>query len=125
MGLIGPRPLVYTERQIRFLRRWYGIYQVKPGITGWAQVNGRDTVDVYDKVFYDREYVQKVSLLFDIKIILKSVAVVLGHCGVVDGKIDPQIRRESIVLLRESELRKEASRAEMDAEIEEFEAGIV
>ena len=125
MGLIGPRPLVYTERQIRFLRRWYGIYQVKPGITGWAQVNGRDTVDVYDKVFYDREYVQKVSLLFDIKIILKSVAVVLGHHGIVDGKIDPQIRRESIVLLRESELRKGASRAEMDAEIEEFEAGIV
>lgn len=103
MGLIGPRPLVYTERQIRFLRRWYGIYQVKPGITGWAQVNGRDTVDVYDKVFYDREYVQKVSLFFDIKIILKSVAVVLGHHGIVDGKIDPQIRRESIVLLRESE----------------------
>lgn len=105
MGLIGPRPLVYTERQIRFLRRWYGIYQVKPGITGWAQVNGRDTVDVYDKVFYDREYVQKVSLLFDIRIILKSVAVVLGHHGIVDGKIDPQIRRESIVLLRESELK--------------------
>ena len=103
MGLIGPRPLVYTERQIRFLRRWYGIYQVKPGITGWAQVNGRDTVDVYDKVFYDREYVQKVSLFFDIKIILKSVAVVLGHHGIVDGKIDPQIRQESIVLLRESE----------------------
>lgn len=103
MALIGPRPLVYTERQIRFLRRWYGIYQVKPGITGWAQVNGRDTVDVYDKVFYDREYVQKVSLLFDIKIVLKSIAVVLGHHGIVDGKIDPQIRRESIVLMRESE----------------------
>ena len=107
MGLIGPRPLVYTERQIRFLRRWYGIYQVKPGITGWAQVNGRDTVDIYDKVFYDREYVQNVSLIFDIKIILKSIAVVLGHHGIVDGKVDPQIRRESIVLLRESELRSE------------------
>ena len=125
MGLIGPRPLVYTEREIRFPRRWYGIYQVKPGITGWAQVNGRDTVDVYDKVFYDREYVQKVSLFFDIKIILKSVAVVLGHHGIVDGKIDPQIRRESIVLLRESELRKEVSQAKIDAEVEEFEAGIV
>lgn len=41
MSLIGPRPLVYTEREIRFLRRWYGVYQVTPGITGWAQVNGR------------------------------------------------------------------------------------
>lgn len=54
MSLIGPRPLVYTEREIRFLRRWYGVYQVRPGITGWAQVNGRDTVDIYDKVYYDR-----------------------------------------------------------------------
>ena len=103
MSLIGPRPLVYTEREIRFLRRWYGVYQVTPGITGWAQINGRDTVDVYDKVYYDREYVQNVSLKFDLKVIWKSIQVVLGRKGVVDGKIDPEFRRESIVLLMESE----------------------
>lgn len=104
MSLIGPRPLVYTEREIRFLRRWYGVYQVTPGITGWAQVNGRDTVDIYDKVYYDREYVQNVSLKFDLKVIWKSVLVVLGRKGVVDGKVDPKFRKESIVLLRESRL---------------------
>lgn len=104
MSLIGPRPLVYTEREIRFLRRWYGVYQVMPGITGWAQINGRDTVDVYDKVYYDREYVQNVSLKFDLKVIWKSIQVVLGRKGVVDGKIDPEFRKESIVLLRESRL---------------------
>lgn len=103
MSLIGPRPLVYTEREIRFLRRWYGVYQVTPGITGWTQINGRDTVDVYDKVYYDREYVQNVSLKFDLKVIWKSIQVVLGRKGVVDGKIDPEFRRESIVLLMESE----------------------
>ena len=103
-SLIGPRPLVYTEREIRFLRRWYGVYQVTPGITGWAQVNGRDTVDIYDKVYYDREYVQNVSLKFDLKVIWKSVLVVLGRKGVVDGKVDPEFRQESIVLLRESQL---------------------
>ena len=103
MSLIGPRPLVYTEREIRFLRRWYGVYQVTPGIPGWAQINGRDTVDVYDKVYYDREYVQNVSLKFDLKVIWKSIQVVLGRKGVVDGKIDPEFRRESIVLLMESE----------------------
>ena len=103
MSLIGPRPLVYTEREIRFLRRWYGVYQVTPGITGWAQINGRDTVDVYDKVYYDREYVQNVSLKFDLKVVWKSIQVVLGRKGVVDGKIDPEFRRESIVLLMESE----------------------
>lgn len=104
MSLIGPRPLVYTEREIRFLRRWYGVYQVTPGITGWAQVNGRDTVDIYDKVYYDREYVQNVSLEFDLKVIWKSVLVVLGRKGVVDGKVDPEFRQESILLLRESQL---------------------
>lgn len=71
------------------MRRWYGVYQVTPGITGWAQVNGRDTVDIYDKVYYDREYVQNVSLKFDVKVIWKSVLVVLGRKGVVDGKVDP------------------------------------
>ena len=107
MSLIGPRPLVYTEREIRFLRRWYGVYQVTPGITGWAQINGRDTVEVYDKVYYDREYVQNVSLKFDLKVIWKSIQVVLGRKGVVDGKIDPEFRRESIVLLRESTIAPE------------------
>ncbi len=88
MSLVGPRPLVYTEREIRFLRHWYGIYQVRPGITGWAQVNGRDTVNTYDKVRYDREYLQKMSFLFDLKILWKSIFVVLSRAGVVDGKID-------------------------------------
>jgi len=88
MSLVGPRPLVYTEREIRFLRHWYGIYQVRPGITGWAQVNGRDTVSTYDKVRYDREYLQKMSFLFDLKILWKSIFVVLSRAGVVDGKID-------------------------------------
>lgn len=88
MSLVGPRPLVYTEREIHFLRKWYGIYQVKPGITGWAQVNGRDTVSTYDKVRYDREYLQKMSLWFDLKILWKSVFVVLSRAGVVDGKAE-------------------------------------
>ena len=100
MSLIGPRPLVYTEREIRFLRRWYGVYQVTPGITGWAQVNGRDTVDIYDKVYYDREYVQNVSLKFDLKVIWKSVLVVLGRKMCIRDRF----RQESIVLLRESQL---------------------
>ena len=112
MSLIGPRPLVYTEREIRFLRRWYGVYQVTPGITGWAQVNGRDTVDIYDKVYYDREYVQNVSLKFDVKVIWKSVLVVLGRKGVVDGKVDPEFRKESIVLLKESQLVKQETNSE-------------
>lgn len=92
MSLIGPRPLVYTEHEIQTLRRLYGVYQVTPGLTGWAQVNGRDTVSVFDKVFYDCEYVQNVSPIFDLKIIGKSIQVVLKRQDVVDGKIDEQAR---------------------------------
>ena len=118
MSLIGPRPLVYTEREIRFLRRWYGVYQVTPGITGWEQINGRDTVDVYDKVYYDREYVQNVGLKFDLKVIWKSIQVVLGRKGVVDGKIDPEFRKESIVLLRESKVvSQEATECESNIQM--------
>lgn len=86
MSLIGPRPLVYSERKIRLLRRWYGIYQVKPGITGWAQVNGRDVVNLYDKVYFDREYLQRVSFWFDLKIFFKSIGIVLRREGIIDGK---------------------------------------
>ena len=61
-------------------------------------------MDIYDKVYYDREYVQNVSLKFDLKVLWKSVLVVLGRHGVVDGKVDPKFRQESIVLLRESKM---------------------
>ena len=64
-------------------------------------------MDIYDKVYYDREYVQNVSLKFDLKVIWKSVLVVLGRKGVVDGRVDPEFRKESIVLLKESQLVKQ------------------
>lgn len=86
MSLVGPRPLVYTESEIRYLRRYYGIYAVRPGITGWAQVNGRDTVDMIDKVAYDRVYVRNVCLRFDCLILLRTVWCVLLQTGIVEGK---------------------------------------
>ena len=85
MSLIGPRPLVYTEREIRFLRRWYGVYQVTPGITGWAQVNGRDCLSDEEKAEYDREYIERRSLLFDTKIFFRTIWVVLTGKDVVEG----------------------------------------
>lgn len=116
MSIIGPRPLVYTEQEIHLLRRWYGIYQVKPGITGWAQINGRDTVNVCDKLFYDCVYVQNVGLRLDAKVLLKSIPVVLGHKGIVDGKVDQRPQLENIVLLRENKIvyNKTENKKEMD-----------
>ena len=85
MSLIGPRPLVYTEREIRFLRRWYGVYQVTPGITGWAQINGRDELPIEVKAKYDGEYIQRMSFLFDLKCFLGTIAVVMNREGVIEG----------------------------------------
>ena len=65
MSLIGPRPLLPREREVHMLRFVYGLYQVRPGITGLAQTHGRDDMDDYDKVRWDRTYVQELSPMLD------------------------------------------------------------
>ena len=94
MSLIGPRPLVWTEREIRFLRRWYGIYQIRPGITGLAQINGRDTVDAYEKVKFDRQYLKNLGFKQDFKLFFKTVWVVLSRVGYREGKAVNHHERE-------------------------------
>lgn len=85
MSLVGPRPLIRHERDVHYLRRYYGVDQLKPGITGWAQVNGRDLLNDYDKVYYDREYLRNVSAIFDLEILLDSVLKVLGRKDIHEG----------------------------------------
>ncbi len=81
MSLVGPRPLIPAESEIRELRAQYGVYSVLPGITGWAQVNGRDDVSIEEKALLDKEYVDKQSISFDIKILIKTVKMVITHEG--------------------------------------------
>lgn len=85
MSFVGPRPLIPEEKAIRELRRARGVYSVRPGVTGWSQVNGRDLVDDETKAKMDQEYVQRHSLLFDLKILLKTVVVVLKRDGIAEG----------------------------------------
>lgn len=85
MSLIGPRPLVPGEKDIHELRRQTGAYRVRPGITGWAQVNGRDCVVPRDKARLDGYYAENLSLGLDVKIILFSVICVLTARGVREG----------------------------------------
>ena len=73
MSFIGPRPLIPEESHIRDLRREYGVYSVRPGVTGWAQVNGRDCLSDEEKASYDREYIERRSLAFDTKIFFRMV----------------------------------------------------
>ena len=85
MSLIGPRPLIPEETKIRELREEYNVYSVRPGITGWAQVNGRDNVSAEKKALLDKEYVEKQSLMFDIKIFFMTIHQVLCRKDVNEG----------------------------------------
>lgn len=85
MSIVGPRPLIAGEYEIHRLRRRANVYSVKPGITGWAQINGRDTLSVEEKVNLDAEYVEKSSLLFDLGILIKTVLVVFRKDGYCEG----------------------------------------
>ena len=85
MSLIGPRPLITEETRIRELREKYNVYSVRPGITGWAQVNGRDNVSAEKKALLDKEYVEKQSLMLDIKIFFMTIHQVLCRKDVNEG----------------------------------------
>jgi len=85
MSLVGPRPLIAGEHEIHHLRQKANVYSVRPGITGWAQVNGRDDVSISEKVRLDAEYVNKRSLLFDLNILIKTVLVVFRKDGYREG----------------------------------------
>ncbi len=85
MSFVGPRPLIPEEKEIRQLRKEYNVYSVRPGMTGLAQINGRDTLDAEKKALFDKEYVEKQSFLFDMKILIKTVSVVLKREGITEG----------------------------------------
>lgn len=87
MSFVGPRPLIPQEDEIRKLREKYNVYSVRPGITGWAQVNGRDFIDDEQKATLDKEYVEKHSIFMDIKIMFRTVWVVLAGKDIADGNI--------------------------------------
>lgn len=86
MSFIGPRPLIAGEADVHRLRSELGVYDVAPGLTGWAQVNGRDNVSPEEKVWFDRYYVNNRSVRFDISIFIKTIQVVIKRDGFVEGK---------------------------------------
>lgn len=85
MSFIGPRPALWNQDDLIAERDQYGANDVRPGLTGWAQINGRDTLAIDVKARYDGEYVQKMSFLFDCKCFFGTFLPVLRHEGVVEG----------------------------------------
>jgi O-antigen biosynthesis protein WbqP len=82
MVFVGPRPALYNQDDLMALRVAAGVHKLKPGITGWAQINGRDELSLEDKVAYEKEYLERKSFLFDLKIIILTFTRVLGSKGV-------------------------------------------
>ena len=82
MVFVGPRPALYNQDDLMLLRVATGVDKLKPGITGWAQINGRDDISIEKKVQLEQEYLQKKSLLFDLDIIIKTFTNVLFSKGV-------------------------------------------
>jgi O-antigen biosynthesis protein WbqP len=82
MVFVGPRPALYNQDDLMTLRVATGVDKLKPGITGWAQINGRDDISMEKKVQLEQEYLYKRSTLFDIEIIIKTFTNVLFSRGV-------------------------------------------
>ena len=82
MSLVGPRPVLPSQEYLVQKRQETGVYALRPGITGWAQINGRDDVCDDDKVSFDSEYVQRQSTMFDILILCRTISYVLGSKGI-------------------------------------------
>ena len=85
MAVVGPRPALWNQFDLIAERDKYGANDVRPGLTGWAQINGRDELEIEEKARYDGEYVQNLSFAFDLKCFLATIKAVLNRDGVVEG----------------------------------------
>ena len=85
MSVIGPRPALWNQEDLIAERDLYGANDVKPGLTGWAQINGRDELEIPVKARLDGEYVERESFLFDCRCFFGTFLKVLRHEGVVEG----------------------------------------
>lgn len=87
MSFIGPRPVVLQEEELVEKRLQNGIDKVRPGISGWAQIHGRDKVSIDEKVRLDKYYVDNISIGLDIKIFFKTLAYVLKSKDIIEGPV--------------------------------------
>ncbi|WP_294561116.1 sugar transferase [uncultured Traorella sp.] len=85
MSIIGPRPALWNQYDLIEERDKYGANDILPGLTGWAQINGRDELEIDVKARLDGEYVERMSFLFDCKCFFGTITSVLKHEGVVEG----------------------------------------
>lgn len=92
MSIVGPRPALWNQYDLLEERDRYGANDIRPGLTGWAQINGRDELDIPIKAKLDGEYVQKLSFIFDCKCFFGTFIKVLRHEGIVEGAVNQTTR---------------------------------
>lgn len=85
MSIIGPRPALWNQFDLIEERDTYGANDIRPGLTGWAQINGRDAIEIEDKARYDGEYVERIGCIMDIKCFFGTIGSVLSSKGIVEG----------------------------------------
>ena len=107
MSIIGPRPALWNQFDLIEERDKYGANDVRPGLTGWAQINGRDELEIDVKAKFDGEYIEKMGFFFDCKCFFGTITSVLKHDGVVEGGTGELKKQESID--ENSENKKEAN----------------
>lgn len=88
MSIVGPRPALYNQYDLKDMRTKEGIHNLVPGLTGWAQINGRDEIPLSLKVKLDKEYLDRKSFWFDLKIIFLTAVSVVKSEGVQEGKAE-------------------------------------
>lgn len=94
MSIIGPRPALWNQDDLIAERDKYGANDVRPGLTGWAQINGRDELEIDVKAKFDGEYVEKMSFWFDVKCFFGTIFSVLRSDGVVEGGTGEMQKKE-------------------------------
>lgn len=88
MAIVGPRPALWNQYDLIAERDKYGANDIRPGLTGWAQINGRDTVSIEDKARYDGDYVEDLGVKIDVKCFFGTIVSVLKRDGVLEGGIN-------------------------------------
>jgi O-antigen biosynthesis protein WbqP len=88
MSIIGPRPALWNQDDLIIERDKYGVNQLRPGVSGWAQINGRDTLPITVKAKLDGEYFKRQSFWFDIYVILRTALMIFKDETVVEGQTD-------------------------------------
>ncbi len=106
MSIIGPRPALWNQDDLIAERDKYGANDVKPGLTGWAQINGRDELEIPVKAKLDGEYVKRMRFLFDCKCFFGTIASVLKSDGVVEGGTGEMKKEVAIATEDAKELAK-------------------